>query len=110
MNKGVELLLARRRTNPEEFAPQGKRWDTILKSFEAYPLTRDTKPCNPREFNKLVMDRLLTASDLAEPWKVRLTQAQIQIAQKMGVKVEDYAKKLLELERRQKGLAGGNHE
>ncbi len=109
MNKGVELLLARRRTNPEEFTILG-RWDTLLVSFQAYPLTRETKPCNPREFNRLVTSRLLTASDLAEPWKVALSQAQLKIAKKMGIAPETYAKMLARYERHQGEAMGVTYE
>lgn len=71
MNKGVELLLARRETHPEEFVGQldkfgHSRWNNFLRTFRVdlnqsntYPVAEDGE-----KFTKEVMRRLLTAYDL----------------------------------------------
>jgi hypothetical protein len=80
MNKGVELLRARRETNPEEFVisleddAEDSRWFNLLAEHDVDLDNPDAKILKPRVFAREVMNRLLTASDL-EP--KRLTRAQI---------------------------------
>ena len=71
MNKGIELLLARRKTHPEEFVGrldkfEFSRWNNFLRTFRVdlnqsntYPVAEDGE-----KFTKEVMRRLLTAYDL----------------------------------------------
>jgi hypothetical protein len=92
MNKGVKLLLERKKIHREEFCSMG-RWTSLLIAFDAYPLNEETKPKNPRQFNNLVMHRILTSSDLEEPTAtVKLTGTQLLMAKRMGIKPADYAK------------------
>jgi hypothetical protein len=80
MNKGVELLLARRETNPEEFVipleddAKDSRWFNLLAEHDVDLDAPDAKILRPRVFAREVMNRLLTAYDL-EP--KRLTRAQL---------------------------------
>jgi len=80
MNKGVELLLARRETNPEEFVisleddAKDSRWFNLLAEHDVDLDASDAKILRPRVFAREVMNRLLTAYDL-EP--KRLTRAQL---------------------------------
>ena len=71
MNKGIELLLARRKTNPEEFVGrldtfEPSRWNNILRTFGIDLDQPNTYPVgeNGKNFTKRVMDRVLTQSDL----------------------------------------------
>jgi len=99
MNKGVKLLLERKKIHDEEFCSIG-RWTSLLVAFDAYPLNKETKPKNPREFNKQVLHRLLTESDLEEPkTTVKLTGTQLLMAKRMGVTPADYAKALANLDK-----------
>jgi len=92
MNKGVKLLLERKKIHPEEFCSMG-RWTSLLIAFDAYPLDKEHNPKNPREFNRQVMHRILTSSDLEEPTTtVKLTGTQLLMAKRMGIKPADYAK------------------
>ena len=92
MNKGVKLLLERKKTHPHEFCSMG-RWSSLLLAFDAYPLNKEHNPKNPREFNRQVMHRLLTGCDLEEPTTtVKLTGTQLLMAKKMGITPEQYAK------------------
>ena len=63
INKGVALLLERMKTNPEEFIEVG-RWTGLLTSHDVQLEAPERKILRPRTFNKEVMQRLLTASDL----------------------------------------------
>jgi dsDNA-specific endonuclease/ATPase MutS2 len=99
MNKGVKFLLKRKETHPKEFCSMG-RWTSLLIAFEAYPLDKEHNPKNPREFNRQVMHRLLTGSDLEEPKiTTKLTGTQLLMAKRMGITPADYAKALANLER-----------
>jgi len=99
MNKGVKLLLERMKAHPHEFCSMG-RWTSLLIAFEAYPLNKEHNPKNPREFNRQVIHRILTGSDLEEPkTTVKLTGTQLLMAKRMGITPADYAKALANLER-----------
>lgn len=63
INKGVELLLERMKTNPEEFGALG-RWTRLLTEHDVFLGYPERKILRPRTFNKEVMRRLLTAYDL----------------------------------------------
>jgi len=63
MNKGVKLLLERKKTNPKEFIDFG-RWTDLLTLHDVQLEAPERKVLCPRTFNKEVMRRLLTASDL----------------------------------------------
>jgi len=63
INKGVALLLERMKTNPEEFIDFG-RWTKLLEQHDVQLEAPERKVLRPRTFNKEVMQRLLTASDL----------------------------------------------
>lgn len=94
MNKGVKLLLERKKTHPHEFCSMG-RWTSLLLAFDAYPLNKEHNPKNPREFNRQVIHRLLTGCDLEEPTTtVKLTGTQLLMAKRMGITPEQYAKAL----------------
>ena len=94
MNKGVKLLLERKKIHPKEFCSMG-RWTSLLLAFDAYPLNDETKPKNPRRFNKLVMDMILTGWDIGQPTtSVKLTGTQLLMAKRMGITPEQYAKAL----------------
>jgi hypothetical protein len=71
MNKGVEILLERRKTNPEEFRGrldrfERSRWNALLRNFQVDLDQPNTYPLGePGEiFAREVMDRVLTARDL----------------------------------------------
>jgi hypothetical protein len=71
MSKGIELLLARRKTNPEEFVGrldtfELSRWNNFLRTFDINLDQPNTYPVgeNGKNFTKEVIDRLLTQSDL----------------------------------------------
>jgi len=72
MNEGVELLLKRRETNPEEFVEQldrfePSRWGRFLSAWSIDlndPSTYIQAKEHGETFTKEVMDRLLTQSDL----------------------------------------------
>ena len=63
INKGVALLLERVQTNPEEFN-EGGRWTGLLTLHDVQLEAPERRVIRPRTFNKEVMQRLLTASDL----------------------------------------------
>jgi len=63
INKGVALLLERMKTNPEEFI-DFVRWTKLLEQHDVQLEAPERKVLRPRTFNKEVMQRLLTASDL----------------------------------------------
>jgi hypothetical protein len=63
INKGVALLLERRKTNPKEFIDFG-RWTNLLAMHNVYLDTPEAPIYKPRVFTKEVMRRLLTAYDL----------------------------------------------
>jgi len=63
LNKGVALLLERMKTNPEEFIEVG-RWTDLLTLHDVQLEAPERRILRPRTFNKEVMQRLLTASDL----------------------------------------------
>jgi len=71
MNKGVELLRARRETNPEEFVisleanAKDSRWFNLLVEHDVDLDNPDAKIIRPRVFTREVTKRLLTACDLA---------------------------------------------
>ncbi len=77
LNKGVELLLERQKTNPEEFEEAGGvRWADLLVEHDVYLEIPERKVIRPRTFNKEVMRRLLTAYDL-EPKGGAISRAQL---------------------------------
>jgi hypothetical protein len=63
INKGVALLLERMKTNPKEFIDFG-RWTKLLEQHDVQLEAPERRILRPRTFNKEVMQRLLTASDL----------------------------------------------
>lgn len=63
LNKGVELLLERMKTNPEEFGALG-RWTRLLTEHDVLLDHPERKILRPISFNREVMRRLLTAYDL----------------------------------------------
>lgn len=82
MNKGVELLRARRQTNPEEFVislgdgAKDSRWFNLLAEHDVDLDAPDAKILRPRVFAREVMNRLLTACDLA-PKPSAISRAQL---------------------------------
>jgi hypothetical protein len=65
MNKGVALLLERKKTNPEEFdGSQRMRWVQLLKDHDVLLDYPERKIVRPITFNREVMRRLLTGYDL----------------------------------------------
>ena len=63
INKGVALLLERRKTNPKEFIDFG-RWTNLLTEHDVLLDYPERKILRPITFNREVMRRLLTGSDL----------------------------------------------
>ena len=63
INNGVALLLERMKTNPEEFGALG-RWTRLLAEHDVLLDYPERKIVRPISFNREVMRRLLTASDL----------------------------------------------
>ena len=63
INNGVALLLERMKTNPEEFGALG-RWTRLLAEHDVLLEYPERKIVRPISFNREVMRRLLTASDL----------------------------------------------
>lgn len=63
MNKGVKLLLERKKIHREEFCSMG-RWTRLLTEHDVFLEAPERKVIRPRTFNKEVMQRLLTAYDL----------------------------------------------
>lgn len=65
INKGVELLLERMKTNPEKFdGSRALRWATLMLRHNVVLSCPENVIQNPRVFTKEVMRRLLTAYDL----------------------------------------------
>jgi hypothetical protein len=67
MNKGVAILLERRKTNPEEFGigTSGNfRWARLLIEHDVQLEAPERTVLRPRTFNKEVIKRVLTGSDL----------------------------------------------
>ena len=88
MNKGVELLRARRETNPEEFVisleddAEDSRWFNLLAEHDVDLDNPDAKILKPRVFAREVMNRLLTASDLKPKSALtihEITQSALQV-------------------------------
>ena len=75
INKGVALLLERVQTNPEEFIDFG-RWTKLLEQHDVQLEAPERKILRPISFNREVMRRLLTASDLERKSGV-LSRAQL---------------------------------
>jgi hypothetical protein len=63
MNKGVAILLERRKTNPEEFGAMS-RWTNLLTTHNVYLEAPERTVLRPRTFNKEVIKRVLTGCDL----------------------------------------------
>lgn len=63
MNKGVAILLERRKTNHEEFGAMS-RWTNLLTTHNVYLEAPERTVLRPRTFNKEVIKRVLTGSDL----------------------------------------------
>ena len=63
MNKGVAILLERRKTNPEEFGAMS-RWTDLLTTHNVYLEAPERTVLRPRTFNKEVIKRVLTGCDL----------------------------------------------
>ena len=63
INKGVALLLERRKTNPKEFIDFG-RWTKLLEQHDVQLEAPERKVLRPITFNREVMRRLLTGYDL----------------------------------------------
>jgi hypothetical protein len=63
LNKGVALLLERMKTNPEEFGAMS-RWTRLLAEHDVLLDHPERKIIRPISFNREVMRRLLTGSDL----------------------------------------------
>jgi len=63
LNKGVALLLERKKTNPKEFIDFG-RWTKLLEQHDVQLEAPERKVLRPITFNREVMRRLLTGYDL----------------------------------------------
>jgi hypothetical protein len=63
INKGVALLLERKKTNPKEFIDFG-RWTKLLEQHDVQLEAPERKVLRPITFNREVMRRLLTGYDL----------------------------------------------
>jgi hypothetical protein len=66
MNGGVEILLARMETHPEEFFNHGSRWTNLIMDFERSldradyeKLTDGIAKCRQEEFTQKVMGKLI---------------------------------------------------
>jgi len=66
MNGGVEILLARMKTHPEEFFNHGSRWVNLIMDFEGSldkadyeKLTDGIARCRQEEFTQKVMNKLI---------------------------------------------------
>jgi len=66
MNGGVEILLARMETHPEEFFNHGSRWNNLIMDFERsldpaeYKLLEEgIAKCRQEEFTQKVMGKLI---------------------------------------------------
>jgi hypothetical protein len=75
LNNGVALLLERMKTNPEEFGAMS-RWTRLLAEHDVLLDHPERKILRPISFNREVMRRLLTASDLERKSGV-LSRAQL---------------------------------
>ena len=73
MNKGIEILLARMESHPEEFARDNDRWEHLFNHYKKYVSDQDKqvfwdKLCEIRsqEFTERVMKQLLADKQEAE--------------------------------------------
>lgn len=76
MNEGVKILLARMKTNPEEFT-NGHKWVGLINSYKEYLNEEDAKVFNDaynglmqQTFTEQVMKELLAPEEdsLGKPW------------------------------------------
>ena len=82
MNKGVEILLARMESNPEEFAIRmnygESQWSGLINMFkhcldqeDMDALEAGTKKCNQEMFTRKVMEALLDPKEESNPYLVK---------------------------------------
>ena len=128
MNQGVEILLARMDSNPDEFEEMyGNKWGNILndiynriveknktalaylKDDEVQALFDKLQDLKRDRFTEMVMSTLLqeeTAEEIMASYKhqamstkITLTGSQIKLAEKLGMSPKEYAKALKEMKK-----------
>lgn len=110
MNKGVEIVLARMDSNPEEFYQGSDKWKFIYTEYFRDAMTEaekgmifdKLKVIRNEEFTRKVITTLLPpdrkesdfgkAPMMAEGQKVRIMQTDAQMATQLGMTVAEYYK------------------
>lgn len=102
MNKGVEILLARMESHPEEFTRDGDKWEHLFNHYKKYMTEEDKqafwdKLCEVRtqEFTERVIKALLADKDGTK--NVELFEVQHIVEQGMDLAMKEaYTKHLLD--------------
>lgn len=102
MNKGVEILLARMESHPEEFARDNDRWEHLFNHYKKYVSDQDKqvfwdKLCEIRsqEFTERVIKALLADKEEAERKEVLDVRQVVEQGMDLAMK-EAYTKHLLD--------------
>lgn len=102
MNKGVEILLARMESHPEEFLRDSDRWEHLFNHYKKY-MTEDDKQafwdklCEIRtqEFTERVIKQLLEEKKEEKEYKLRSVQEIVEQGMSLAMK-EAYAQHTLD--------------
>lgn len=109
MNEGVQILLKRMDSNPDEFKDDGK-WVSMFNNYKKY-MTDEEKTAfmdklsatRMEQFKQGVLKKLLDEEKQATKTQAtktfRLTSEQFNLVTKLGVPLEEYAKALVEWEK-----------
>ena len=104
MNEGVQILLKRMDSNPDEFKDDGK-WVSMFNNYKKY-MTYEEKTAfmdklsatRMEQFKQGVLKKLLDEEKQATK-TFRVTSEQFNLATKLGIPLNEYAKVLAEWEK-----------
>lgn len=114
MNKGIEILLSRMESNPDEFTTGNKsgKWQHLLEKYEPYmndeeraAVTAKYHQLKMSKFTEAVMKELLEEQEEKRAefgqyaTQISLTQSQIKLAGKLGMSAKDYAQALMSMKK-----------
>jgi hypothetical protein len=109
MNSGIEIILARMDTHPDEFMFGNDKWKFIYSDYFRDSLSEGEKGAihdrlkqlRLEEFNQRVLQTLVPLEEPdGEEWtdiKTTLKATDAQIAKKLGMSMTEYAKKKVSL-------------
>ena len=83
MNKGIEILLARMESNPDEFMGVNNKWSNLIESHEDYMTDEDRKALFAK-LHELRMDRF-TEHVMKELFKDKETEQEATAAAKLHI-------------------------